>query len=430
VKYKSSVVALFAAAMVASGCGGGSSADASNVAVSPPPAGGTTPPPSGSAAPAPAPAPTPAPTPPPTNQIAVATAAQLRAAVDTANSRGGNVTIALANGTYSLTDTLYINAPNVAIASQSGDRTRVIIEGDAMSASARVGNLIRVGAKGFQLRGVTLQKAGWHLVQIAGEADADNAVLRDCVLRDAYQQLVKVSRDTSVASTADGGLVENCVFEYSAGIGPQYYIGGIDAHGARNWTVRGNTFRDIASPDGNVAEFAVHFWSDSSDNIVERNTIIDCDRGIGFGLDGRGNRGGVIRNNFVYHSANGDPQANVGIALIDSPGSRVFNNTVFFENNFGWSIEYRFSSTTNVQITNNLTNRQILSRDGGSGSVSSNFTAATRAMFRMQSPGDLRLVSAVPSVVDAGLPVTGLAEDIDGRARPRGAAPDLGAFEF
>ena len=340
------------------------------------------------------------------------------------------MTIALADGTYTLAGTLYVNAPNVAIASQSGDRARVIIEGDAMSASARVGNLIRVAARNFQLRGVTLQKAGWHLVQIAGEADADNAVLRDCVLRDAYQQLVKVSRDTAVASTADGGLVENCVFEYTAGIGPQYYIGGIDAHGARNWTVRNNTFRDIASPDGNVAEFAIHFWAGSADNVVERNSIIDCDRGIGFGLDGRGNRGGIIRNNIVYHSANGDPQANVGIALIESPDTRVYNNTVFFENSFSWSIEYRFAATVNVQVTNNLTNRQILSRDGGTGSVSSNVANATRSMFRLQTPGDLRLSYAVPGVVDAALPLAGLAEDIDGQARPRGVAPDIGADEF
>jgi hypothetical protein len=315
--------------------------------------------------------------------------------------------------------------------SQSGDRDRVVIEGDSMSSTARVKNLVRVAASGFHLSGVTLQKAGWHAVQVVGEANADNVVLRNCVLRDAYEQLLKVSVSASAPDvTADGGLVENCLFEYSAGIGPQYYIGGIDAHGSKNWVVRGNTFRDIASPGGGISEFAVHFWSGSADNLVERNVIIDCDRGIGFGMDGRGNRGGVIRNNFVHHTSNTDPYADVGIALTESPGTRVYNNTVFTENNFGWSIEYRFTATRDVQITNNLTNRPIIARDGGLASLSGNYVSAMRSMFTLQSAGDLRLVGSIPGVVDSALPVAGLINDIDGKSRPRGAAADIGAFEF
>jgi hypothetical protein len=64
--------------------------------------------------------------------------------------------------------------------------------------------------------------------------DADNAVIRNCILRDAYEHLVKVSQDPPNPNvTGDGRLIANCLFEYSAGTGPQYYIGGIDAHGAK-----------------------------------------------------------------------------------------------------------------------------------------------------------------------------------------------------
>jgi hypothetical protein len=363
--------------------------------------------------------------------IYVSNVTQLQSAVATANSAGGGRTILLADGTYTLPDTLYINAPNVTIAGQSADREMVILQGDSMSSTARVGTLIRVAGSNFRLSDITLQKSKYHLLQIAGETNADSPVVRNCIMRDSYQQMLKVSVDvnnTSVAS--DNGLVENCLFEYSAGIGPQYYIGGIDAHGATNWTVRNNTFRSIASPSGAVAEFAVHFWNNSANNLVEGNVIINCDRGIGFGMDARPNSGGVIRNNMIYHSANSAPYADTAIALIESPSAQVYNNTVYMENNFPWAIEYRFPSTSGVVIANNLTNRPVLARDGASGSVSFNVVDAVRSWFADASTGNLRLASSVSSVVDKGQMISGLTNDIDGEARPQGSAVDIGADEF
>ena len=173
--------------------------------------------------------------------VEVGTTAELVAAVNAANAAGGNRTILLRDGLYTLTDTLYVNAPNITLAGLSADRTKATVQGDAMSATAKVGNLVRVGAKNFTLHHLTLQRAGWHAIQIAGEADADNAVITDCILRDTYEQIVKVSKnDATPTVTADNGRIENCEFRYTAGIGPQYYIGGVDAHGARNWVIRGN----------------------------------------------------------------------------------------------------------------------------------------------------------------------------------------------
>jgi hypothetical protein len=255
-------------------------------------------------------------------------------------------------------------------------------------------------------------------------------VLRNCILRDAYQQLVKVSVDrdnTSISS--DGGLIENCVLEYSAGAGPNFYIGGIDALGAKNWTIRGNTLRNIASPHTAVGGFAIHFWSGSESNVVERNTIIDCDRGIGFGLDDAPNIGGVIRNNMIYHAANGAPFGDVGIAVTDSPDSRVYNNTIFVEHPYPNAIEYRFPGTRNVMIFNNLTNRRIQSRDGGSGTTRGNVSSATATWFVSPANGNLRLASVVPAVIDAGQPIADLIDDIDGEMRPEGTALDVGADE-
>jgi parallel beta helix pectate lyase-like protein len=361
----------------------------------------------------------------------VGTVPQLESAVANANRSGGNRTILLLDGVYSLNGTLNVTAPNVTIAGKSGVRENVVIQGDAMHDTARIGNLIRVSARNFGLSGVTLQKSGFHLIQIAGESDADAPVIRNCILRDAYQQMIKVSNDPAAPGvSADNGLVEHCLFEYSAGIGPQFYIGGIDAHASKNWIVRNNTFRNIISPGRSVAEFAIHFWDGSANNTVEKNLIVNCDRGIGFGLDRKGNMGGTIRNNMIYHAANAGRFADAGIALTESPGTQVYNNTIMMDNDFPRAIEYRFAVTTGVLIANNLTNKAIVSRDGASGIVSRNVTNAVGRWFVSPASGDLHLASAIGAVVASGQAVPGLGDDFDGQPRPSGAGVDIGADQF
>ncbi|HVW70812.1 MAG TPA: right-handed parallel beta-helix repeat-containing protein [Steroidobacteraceae bacterium] len=365
-----------------------------------------------------------------TTTIEVSTVTQLQNAVTSANNAGGDYTILVDDGTYTLSDTLYVTAPNITIAGKSNVRENVIIQGDAMSASAVVGNVIRVSGSNFTLHHVTLQHSGWHAIQVAGESNADNPYIHDCVLRDTYEQLLKVSYNSATPGIAsDNGRVENCLFEYTAGIGPEYYIGGIDAHASTGWEVRNNTFENIASPNTAVAEFAVHFWDGSANNTVEDNYIINCDRGIGFGLQDSANTGGIIRNNMIYHANNGAPFADVAIALADSPNSQVYNNTAFLLQNFQWAIEYRFAQTTGVLIENNLLNLPVQLRDGASGTVSTNYTAATAAMFVSPSTGNLHLASAVAGVVGAGKAIAGLTDDIDGQTRPSGSI-DIGADQY
>ena len=363
--------------------------------------------------------------------VVVSTVSKLQNAVSTANSNGGDRVILVADGTYTLSSGLYISAPNVTIAGQSGDRNSVIIEGDAMSSSASVGNVITVAASNFTLEHVTLQKSRNHLIQIRGERNADSPTIRHCILRDAYEQIVKVSVNTSNTSvSSDNGVVEDCLFEYTAGIGPQYYIGGIDAHSAENWVVRNNTFRDIISPSNTVAEYAIHFWNDSANNLVENNLIINCDRGIGFGLNSRGNVGGTIRNNMIYHADNRGQFADTGISIHNSPNTSIYNNTIYMEHGYPNAIEYRFSGTTNVQITNNLVNKAIRDQNGASGTESSNIENASSSWFVNVSTGDLHLSGEISQVVDQGQSIAGLNSDFDGDVRPSGAGFDIGADEY
>jgi hypothetical protein len=244
-------------------------------------------------------------------------------------------------------------------------------------------------------------------------------------IQDTYQQLLKGATDRAVI---DSGVVQCCLFEYTAGRGPNYYIGGIDVHKGRNWIVRDNVFEHIQSPGGDIAEHAVHFWNNSENSTVERNLIRNCDRGIGFGLGNSAHIGGIIRNNFIVHDGGG-VFPDVGIGLESSPGTKVYNNSIYIS--YANAIEYRFPSTSGVDIVNNLCNRAIRARDGANASLSHNLTNARQDWFVAQATGDLRLASALPIVVDAGGNVDDIVtDDIDKTPRPRGEAIDIGAHEW
>jgi hypothetical protein len=247
---------------------------------------------------------------------------------------------------------------------------------------------------------------------------------------DAHEQMIKVPFDDEQPDRhSDDGLVEGCLFEYSAGVGPQWYIGGVDAHHAFNWVIRGNTFKNIRSPGEALAEHAIHFWSGSRNTLVEGNTIINCDRGIGFGLNTRGHVGGIIRNNMIYHDST-EGFGDVGIGLESASGALVCNNTIFQEHDYPNAIEYRFETTSGVSIVNNLTNRAIALRDGASGTVSHNVTHGEPDWFVSPGHGDLHLAFSVADVVDQGVFVSGLVDDFDGDPRPQGAGYDVGADEY
>lgn len=303
--------------------------------------------------------------------ITVQNIQQLHAALRHANKHH-NTHIKLAEGVYKTEQSLIIRGNGITLSSVSGNRNQVIITGLGMRQTRDVNNLIRVSGNHFTLDGITLQNAGNHLIQIAGEQNADYPILRNCVLKDGYEQLFKVSYNRKTQVSSDYGLIENCVFSYSAGIGPQYYIGGIDVHGGHNWIVRNNVFKGIASPESKIAEHAIHFWNNTKDTLIEDNIIINCDRGIGFGMTNRPSFGGIIRNNIIVHNASHHPNADVGIVLEESPYTQVLNNKIYLSHSYPNSIEYRFSSTINVLIQGNLTNRPIRKRDGAQAKIIGN----------------------------------------------------------
>lgn len=360
-------------------------------------------------------------------EVVVSTAGELAEAVAQANL-GGPKTILVQDGTYTLEDMLWVAADGVTVRSLSGNRGAVIIQGQGMAGG--VTHIFNVPGANFTVQDLTLRRVSQHAVQIHGNHSAASPTIRNVHILDAGEQMIKVSYDPAdLSQRADHGLVEGCRLEYRAGIGPQWYIGGVDAHNVRNWIVRRNIFQGIRSPADDVAEFAVHFWSGSEDTLVEGNLIINCDRGIGLGLGDRGHVRGIVRNNMIYHNAT-EGFADVGIAVESAPEAQVYNNTIFQKHSYPNAIEYRFPATTGVLIANNLTNRAISARDGASGTVSHNVATARALWFVNPGAGDLHLKSRVARVVDRGRVISGLTADFDGDPRPLGPGTDIGADEY
>lgn len=307
--------------------------------------------------------------------LSISTVDELQSAID--NAEPGD-TIFLQDGTYKISSTswaLQITTNNLTIRSKSGNRDAVIIEGLGMNGRPHHGFFVR--ADDTTIADLTIRNVRNHCVQTA--PGVDRLHLQNCVLRDAGEQIVKVVTDAQ-KDPAEGGIIEGCLFEYSAGVGPRYYIGGIDVHNGKDWIVRDNVFKFIRSPEARIAEHAIHFWSSSENTLVERNRIINCDRGIGFGMGDRGHIGGIIRNNLIYHD--GSPGFNdVGISLESSPDSQILDNEIYLNHDYPNAIECRFPASKNVLISNNTTNKPIQLRDGAKAVLHDNHIFVTLDSF-------------------------------------------------
>jgi len=287
------------------------------------------------------------------------------------------VEVILADGDYENATNIRITHANTKLRSQSNDPEKVLLSGSGMQNAPYVEVIFDISASNVTVSGMTLKNVANHLIQVRAERDADFFTLTNCILQDSYQQLLKVSAANE--HFADFGIIKNNRFEYTAGVGPSYYIGGIDAHRARGWTVADNTFINIASPAERVAEYAIHFWNKSGNVRITDNTIINSDRGIGLGM---GNNGDVIGeneviNNRIVHTNKEHLFADVGISLESVSDTLVIDNIIYMTTSYPNAIEYRFPNTQNNIIMNNVTNRAIVSRDNGAALLSNNKQATT-----------------------------------------------------
>lgn len=305
------------------------------------------------------------------HKLIVTTSAELYAAVKFANA-SGSTAISVQPGSYRLPNTLVLKGSNIAIIGLGNSPFDVELSGNGMKATKGVDNLIYMTGNNILLENFLMQQAGNHLVQIASEFGGDNAKFRNLVFQDAYEQLLKVSfNKTKRNNDAKYGLVESCLFRYTAGIGPNWYIGGIDAHGIKFWQIKNNVFDSIASPVKQIAEHAIHLWNYTETNLVNNNVILNSDRGIGLGMRngkplpvGYSNLAGQIENNIIIHTANEHKFADVGIIIEDSPETIVKGNLIYIETSYPNAIESRFEASSDSIILGNVTNKSVINRDG------------------------------------------------------------------
>ncbi len=379
------------------------------------------------------------------------------------DARAGDV-IVLADGVYPVSGdvVMQLRTPHVTLTSASRDASKVIIDGGP-EYSAR--EILQISASDVTVTDLTLRRSRDHLIHLfpGARADIGHITLFGLALEDAGQQFVKSNSDGSEASFDRAHFVDRVTVACSSftmsATGRRYvptnpsnraypcYTGGLDAHAAAGWVVSRNRFEGIYCEGDSLSEHAIHFWLGGRDQLIERNVIINCARGIGLGLgdgvgvherpyadrpyasekhgDYAGNYGGVVRNNLLVA---GMAAFDSGISLEQAMGARVLHNTVVVTGAAnGNAIEYRFPNSL-VDISNNLAT-SIRQRDGGRGVVDHNGLNPPMALFVDSAHGDFRLAASASTAIAQGVPRMDAGIDLAGREHDP-VAPDLGAYAY
>jgi hypothetical protein len=164
---------------------------------------------------------------------------------------------------------------------------------------------------------------------------------------------------------------------------------------------------------------------------VERNLIIDCDRGVAFGNPGRSTANiegeqpvyvsdSVIRNNFITGGAD------CGIELWYADHIKVYHNSIWRPER-NWQRGIRVGAGTSAEIVNNLVHGEVR-LEGGQAQLRSNLTGRLEEYFADSDVGDLALTFKAVKAIDQGIPLPEVVDDI--RGQPRSGPMDIGAWEF
>jgi parallel beta-helix repeat protein len=197
------------------------------------------------------------------------------------------------------------------------------------------------------------------------------------------------------------------------------------------------------------------FYANSSNSLIEGNEVYG---NMGYGLHlyhsgGSDVNNNIVRNNTFHHNGFYDWRKYKDSGFIMASGSNnVAYNNIVYGNAHGISVAY---GCTNCQVYNNtvygnqlegisMTSANstivknniiygnggtIVDWDNGSGGLVQSNNLTTDPNFVNAAAGDFHLQQGSP-VIDAGMTLSQVTTDADGKARPAGSAYDIGAYEY
>ena len=127
-----------------------------------------------------------------------------------------------------------------------------------------------------------------------------------------------------------------------------------------------------------------------------------------------------LYNNIAY----GNDVYGIYVGYNTTSGSRVENNTAYNNGTYGIFVG---DSATTTTVKNNIARSN--NNDLGLTNTTSSNNFTTDPLFVNAAGKDFRL-QASSQAIDKGTAISGLSIDFDGKPRPKGAAFDIGAYEY
>ena len=341
--------------------------------------------------------------------------------------------------------------------SASGNPEAVIIDGGYNTTE-----IVTVAASDVTIAELTLQKAYTHPIHVTSSSlgDTTGTLIYRVNIIDPRQQAIKINpHDTSGVYPDDGEVACSSIVLTDDGrshvdstSSDGCYTGGVDAHQADGWVIRDNYIEGFWCPSG-LSEHAIHMWRGCRGTLVERNTMVNNARGVGFGMMTSGtartysddpcpgvasgvyvgNYEGTVRNNVIVNDRqelfDSNAGADCGVCLWSSCETVADHNTIYTSGYMFSAMEWRFAASVDLQIRNNLATHTLMEREDASTTTAGNIETATAALFADASGRDLHLAASATAAIDQGTPLDDGVCDYDMDMDPRDDTPDVGADE-